>query len=146
MSLDIRGPAAPPSPASLMRTGPCVFDPGASPAAPKPHAYSTIPQPLQFLPPLPWAQYGSKAKALLGGCSISKQVWLELWGKGKWGTLCLIDLQGALKLHIENFFFHFIRCSSKIASIDCLNPWKVSNPNYLVTLTLVLASNTTQNF
>lgn len=91
-----------------MRTGPCVFDPGASPAAPQPHAYSTIPQPLQLLPPLPWVQYGSKAKPLLGSCLISKQVWLKLWGKGKCGDSLFNRLTSSTKaIHWFFFFFFF---------------------------------------
>lgn len=96
----------PPSLASLMRTGPCVFDPAASrsPAAPQPHAYSTIPTASPVTPPLPWVHYGSKGKHSWVVFLISKPVWLKLWGKREKGgknnnlALCSVDLQAALEL------------------------------------------------
>lgn len=57
-----------------------ILLPAHSPAAPQPHAYSTVPTASPVTPPSPWVDYGSKAKALLGGCSISKPVWLKRWG------------------------------------------------------------------
>lgn len=71
-------PPGPPSLASLMRTGPCVFDPAASPAAFQPHAYSTLPAASPVTPPSPWVAWRSEAPALPGRCWISKPPWMKL--------------------------------------------------------------------
>lgn len=65
-----------------MRTGPCAFDPAASPqpCGPSASCLFNSPHSLSSYSPLPWVDYGSKAKALLGGCLISKPVWQKMWG------------------------------------------------------------------
>lgn len=90
MSLDIWGPAAPNPPklGFLNENGPlCVWS-WCQPCGPSASCLFNNSAASPVTPPLPWVQYGSKAKALMGSCSISKQVWLKLWGEGKcWDSL-----------------------------------------------------------
>lgn len=83
---------ATPTLASLMRIGPCVFDPPASAQPHGPNSLMPIQRTLQPLLPLPslhthtytlpCVDYRSCTKALVGTCLISKQCPLELCEAG----------------------------------------------------------------